>query len=35
MGSVMPNTSVSWNAPRPIIHWGTWPVMATSGTLSM
>ena len=35
MGSVIPNTSVSWNAPRPIIHWGTCPVMATSGMESM
>ena len=35
MGKVMPKTSVSWNAPLPIIFWFTCPVMATSGAESM
>jgi hypothetical protein len=34
-GRVSPIMSVSWNAPRPIMAWGTWPVMATSGQESM
>ena len=35
MGSVIPMTSVSWNASRPIMGRATWPVIATTGELSM
>ncbi len=35
IGSVMPMMSVSWNASRPIIGRDTWPVIATTGELSM
>jgi hypothetical protein len=31
----MPMMSVSWNASRPIMARGTWPVIATRGVLSM
>ena len=35
IGSVMPQMSASWKASLPIAGLGTWPVMATIGTLSM
>ncbi len=35
IGSVTPMMSVSWNASRPIIGRDTWPVIATTGELSM
>ena len=31
----MPMMSVSWKASRPIMARDTWPVIATSGVLSM
>ena len=35
IGPTIPSTSVSWKASRPIIGVETWPVIATSATLSM
>ena len=35
IGSVMPQMSASWKASVPMAGLGTWPVMATIGTLSM
>ena len=35
MGRVMPVTSVSWKASRPMAGRGTWPVMATMGMESI
>ncbi len=35
IGIVMPTMSASWKASVPMDALGTWPVMATSGTLSM
>ena len=35
IGWVIPMMSVSWNASRPSIARGTWPVIATTGVLSM
>lgn len=35
MGMVIPVMSVSWNASFPSTVDGTWPVMATSGVLSI
>ncbi len=34
-GPTIPSTSVSWNASRPMSGVDTWPVIATTGTLSM
>ena len=35
IGMVMPTVSASWKASVPITEYGTWPVMTTSGMLSM